>query len=99
MPHSPEKIVTPEEEELQRKKSALADLEAQLADRELKLASCLADLAHFEQHYLETVGRRYATLDDLKAKIAEAPGRQPEASLAWSRSNPSCEAKTASVQA
>src|SRR5207248_8884015 len=38
--------------------------------------SLLADLVHFERRYLRTVGRRYAVLDDLKAKIAEARARQ-----------------------
>ncbi len=69
-------LLSPEEEELQRKKTRLAELEAELLDRELELASCLADLVHFEKSYLQTVGRRYATLDDLKAKIAEAQDRQ-----------------------
>lgn len=72
----PEKILTPEEEELGRKQANLAELERQLADRELELASLLADLAHFERRYLQTVGRRYAILDDLKAKIAEARAQQ-----------------------
>jgi len=72
----PEKLLTPEEEELQRKKASLAYLEAQLADRELELAAFLADLVYFEKRYLQTVGRRYAILDELKAKIAEARARQ-----------------------
>ena len=72
----PEKLLTPEEEELERKKASLAELEAQLADRELELASIRADLVHFEKRYLQTVGRRYALLDDLKAKISEARARQ-----------------------
>jgi DNA repair exonuclease SbcCD ATPase subunit len=72
----PEKLLTPEEEELQRKKTTLAELEAQLADRELELASCRADLSHFEKQYLQTVGRRYAILDDLRAQIAEARAKQ-----------------------
>lgn len=42
----------------------------------MELASCLADLVHFEKRYLQTVGRRYAILDELKAKIAEVRARQ-----------------------
>ena len=72
----PEKLLTPEEEELQRKKASLAALEAQLVERELELATGLADLVHFEKRYLQSVGRRYAMLDDLKAKIAEVSARQ-----------------------
>src|SRR5262249_39838651 len=67
---------SPENEELERKKAVLAELEAQLADRELELASCLAELVHFEKRYMQTVGRLYAILDDLKAKIAEAIAEQ-----------------------
>src|SRR5271166_364585 len=69
-------MLTPEDEELERKKARLAELEAQLGDRELELASCRADLSHFERRYLRTVGRRYALLDDLTAKIAEARARE-----------------------
>jgi hypothetical protein len=47
-------------------------LEARLADRELERASLLAELVHFENRYLQIVGKRYAMLDDLKARIAEA---------------------------
>jgi hypothetical protein len=71
-----DKILTPEEGELARKKAILTGLEAQLADRELELASLLTDLILFEKHYLQTVGRRYAILDDLKAQIAEARARR-----------------------
>ncbi len=76
MPLLPETILAPEEEELGHKRARLAELEAQLADRELELASCLAELHHFEKHYLQTVGRRYVLLDELKAQIAEARARQ-----------------------
>jgi hypothetical protein len=67
---------TPEDEELERKQASLAELEAQLADRELELASFRADLVHFEKRYLQTVGCRYAMLDDLMAQIAEARARR-----------------------
>ena len=70
------KTLTPEDGELQRKQANLTELEAQLADRELELASLLGDLVHFEKRYLQTVGRRYALLDELKAKIAEARAKQ-----------------------
>src|SRR5438874_12717001 len=71
-----EKLLTPEEEELGHKKAVLTALEVRLADRELELAACLADLNHFEKQYLQTVGRRYALLDELKAQFAEARARQ-----------------------
>ncbi len=54
-----EKQLSPEEEELERKKASLAALEVQLADRELELATLLSDLVHFEKRCLRTVGRRY----------------------------------------
>jgi hypothetical protein len=76
MPAILKKLLSPEEEELQRKKALLAQLEAQLADRELELAALLADLHHFEQHYLRTVGQRYALLDELKAQLAETQARR-----------------------
>ncbi len=69
---APEKLLTPEEEGLQHKQATLAGLEAQLADRELELAAFVADLVHFEKRYLQTVARRHALLDELKARIAEA---------------------------
>ena len=72
----PEKLLTPEDEELELKKVRLAALKVQLADRELEVASFLADLRHFETHYLQTVGRHYAILDELNAKIAEARARR-----------------------
>jgi hypothetical protein len=72
----PEETLTTEEEELERKKARLAELEGRLADRELELASFRAELVYFEKSYLQTVGRRYAILDELKAKIAEARAKK-----------------------
>jgi hypothetical protein len=82
----PEKTLTPEDEELERKKARLAELEAELADRELELTSLRAELVYFEQSYLRTVGRRYAVLDELKASIAEARSKKhPESEPARAR--------------
>jgi len=71
-----ERPLTPEDEELARKKARLAELTAQLADRELELASFRADVIHFEKRYLHPVGQRYAMLDELRAQIAEARAGQ-----------------------
>jgi hypothetical protein len=68
--------VSPEDEELARKRAKLGELESKLADRELELAATTADLIHFEQKYLRWVGRRYAKIDELKARIAEAHAKQ-----------------------
>ena len=46
---APPEVLTPEDEELARKKASLAAIEVQLADRELELAACRADLNHFER--------------------------------------------------
>jgi len=67
---------TPEDEELERKRSELASLEEQLADRELELATLTAELSAFECEYMSVVGRRYSEIDSLKAKIAEEKYRR-----------------------
>jgi hypothetical protein len=66
---------TPEEKELDRKRSELAVLEVELAQRELDLATLQAELHTFEARYLRIVGVRYAELDDIEAQIAEALAR------------------------
>lgn len=63
--------LSPEEQELARKRQELAILQAELADRELSLANLRADIAAFEGRYLREVGVLYAELDDWNAKIAE----------------------------
>lgn len=65
----------PEEEELDRKRAELAQLEARLAERELELTTFRVQLAGLERRYVNTVGRRYAELDQLKAEIAEFSAR------------------------
>jgi ABC-type phosphate transport system auxiliary subunit len=61
----------PEEKELARKHQELAQLQSELADRELFLANLRGELAAFQRRYLREVGALYAELDDLSAKIAE----------------------------
>lgn len=75
--------VTPEEQELSRKREEQAALEADLADRELRFASLRGELAAFERRYLHFVASRYAELDELKAQIADRLFReQPESARA-----------------
>lgn len=63
--------LSPEEQELARKREELAFLQANLTDRELYLANLRAGLAAFEGRYLREVGVLYAELDEWNAKIAE----------------------------
>jgi predicted nucleic acid-binding Zn-ribbon protein len=70
----PEKLVcqiSPEEEELTRKREELAKVRAEVADRELELADLQRELAGFQAHYMRQVGVLYAELDDWRARIAE----------------------------
>jgi hypothetical protein len=69
----------PEEQELARKLHEQAEIESDLADRELQCASLRAELGAFERQFLHFVGSRYAELDELKARIAERIAQdQPE---------------------
>jgi hypothetical protein len=63
--------LTPEEEELGRKRAELAELRALLADRELELLDFRQTLAEFEARYVRQVGTLYAELDDWEARICE----------------------------
>jgi hypothetical protein len=76
MPTQPARILTPEEEELERKRAQLAALELELSERELDRATLRAELAGIERQYLGAVGRKYAELDRLEAEIAEALARR-----------------------
>ena len=71
-PDLPGRVQSPEERELERKRAELAALEADLVERELELSTLQAELAAFETEYLRVVGRRYAELDEIRARIAEA---------------------------
>ncbi len=75
---------TPEQRELTLKREALTYLESELAQQELELATLVAELQSFEQHYLQTVGARMAELDEIEAEIAELEaGRSPNDPDAW----------------
>jgi ABC-type phosphate transport system auxiliary subunit len=63
---------SPEGRELEKKLNELRTLENELAERELELATLRADLQAIEVRYMRLVGTRYAQLDDIEAKIAEA---------------------------
>lgn len=63
--------LSPEEQELARRREELAFLQADLTDRELYLANLRAELAAFEGRYLREVGVLYAELDEWNSKIAE----------------------------
>ncbi len=66
---------SPEERELEKKRTELAQLEPMLAEKELELATLRASMADFERNYLNKVGVRYAELDDLEAKMYEAAAK------------------------
>jgi hypothetical protein len=71
MPTEIVRHLSPEEQELARKRQELALLQVELTDRELSLANLRAEVAAFEGRYLREVGVLYAELDDWNAKIAE----------------------------
>ncbi len=93
-------VETPEERELIRKRAELAALEAELVQRELDLATLHGVLRVFEAFYLRIVGARYAVLDELEARIAEAeahlspqdPGAQTRAAEARAQAQESAQA-------
>jgi hypothetical protein len=68
--------LSPEEEELAKKREDLALLQAELAERELFLTNLRAELAAFEGQYLRQVGTLYAELDEWNAKTAEVLAEQ-----------------------
>ena len=68
--------LSPEEEELARKRDELALLQGELADRELYLANLRVELSTFEGRYLREVGVLYAELDEWKAKLAQLIAEQ-----------------------
>ncbi len=93
--------VSPEEEELARKREELALLQSELADRELHLTNLRAELSAFEGEYLRQVGALYAELDEWNAKIAELVAedeRTEEARSAATRARTQAEESKSAVQ-
>jgi hypothetical protein len=62
---------SPEEQELQKKKAELAELESCLADRELEWATFQAELHAFEHRHRQMVEIRQRELHQIKAQIEE----------------------------
>ena len=91
---------SPEEEELDRKRVELKNLESELAESELGLATLRSELVAFERRYMELVGSRYAEVDRLEAQIAEStahrnptdPTARQKAESASARARESAEA-------
>jgi hypothetical protein len=71
MLNHPTLAAKPEDQELGRKTAELESLQSELADRELYLTNLRVDLAAFERRYTGIVGKRYAEIDEIEAKIAE----------------------------
>jgi DNA repair exonuclease SbcCD ATPase subunit len=69
-------LCSPEEEELHRKREELSQLQSELAESELNLATLRSELVSFERSYLQVVGSRYAELDRLESQIAECAARR-----------------------
>jgi DnaJ-domain-containing protein 1 len=63
--------LSPEDEELQLKSTELANLEAELVQGELDLATIHAELQNFEREYQQIIGTRYTELDRIEEQIAE----------------------------
>lgn len=92
-------LVRPEEEELARLETRLAELKEQLADRELELATSRRRLLDFQLRYMAIVGKRLAELDRLEAQIAAleaardpSPEAEQEARASAARARQSSEA-------
>lgn len=63
--------LSPEDEELQRKSTELANLETDLVQGELDLATLHGELQNFEREYQQIIGTRYTELDRIEEQIAE----------------------------
>lgn len=62
---------SPEDLDVEDKRSELTALEARFSQCELALATAQAEMRTFERHYVKTMGGRFAELDQLQAEIAQ----------------------------
>jgi len=72
--------MTPEQQEIQRKKTEIQDLEQLLADSEAVYADYCVQLKHFETEYLRVIGPIYSRLDRWKMRLESA-----ELMISWLR--------------
>jgi len=94
--------LTPEEEELEKKRAELVQFENALAERELYLTNLRAEISVFQSRYLGRVGVLYAELDEWNAKIAELKAKTegtPEARDAASKARSQAEESSSAVGA
>ncbi len=74
----------PDVQELRDKKEELGRLQQELAERELEFSTRRNELHLFEKHYHQAVGKKYAELDELKARVLEfASGFFPKTGPRW----------------
>jgi hypothetical protein len=85
MPGGIVRKLTPEQEELERKREELGAVRAALAERELELADLRTQLRSFEGRYLRQVGVLYAELDDWNARIVELEASRDNSSATRQR--------------
>lgn len=69
------KELSPEEIELNKKRSVLERLENRLAEQEEQMVELREEVKIFEARYTQDVARYYAELDELEAQIAEEEAR------------------------
>jgi len=92
--------LTPEEEELARKRAELGHLENELAERELYLTTLRAEISVFQSRYLRRVGVLYAELDEWNAKVVELKAKAegtPEAQAAAAEARTQAEESSSAV--
>lgn len=74
-----QKLLSPEQKELEEKRRLLEELETEYASKQLEYSTLAGEIAAFRNRYYLRVGSLYAQLDTLRAEIQEKiAGRNPE---------------------